>query len=117
MKNTSIKSFLTLKMCFRLTIVVLLTGLPWTVSIPVTIFNHSRFEPMNMSMILADLSSISSQQACLCQCFHVAMCMMTTYSRVAQRCLLFSTALEGGRLRVVADDSVTSILEHLTEGE
>jgi hypothetical protein len=98
-------------------IILFLTGVLWTASIPVTLFNHARFTPINISTILDDLSSISSQQACLCHCLRVAMCTMITYFDVVQRCVVYSTTLEGGQLQLMADNTVTSVIGDRTDGD
>lgn len=64
-------------------------------------YNHARFDPFDANSILASFTSISSEVACLCQCFNNAMCVMVAYSTSGDMCSTYSVLFDEGHLQVV----------------
>ena len=67
----------------------------------VVVYNHARFDPFDANSVVASFTAISSEVACLCQCFINVMCVMVAYSTSGEMCSMYSVQLNEGHLQVV----------------
>ena len=77
------------------------TPLSATATVHVIMYNNARFDPFNAQHVFANLISISSDNACLCECYRRSMCLMASYFAIDQTCFLLSAQLNEGQLGVV----------------
>ena len=89
------------RMFSRIILFLLLCNISFFTASSIVVYNHTRFEPFDASGVLASFTLISSEVACLCQCFSNAMCVMAAYSTSGQMCSLYSVRFNEGRLQVV----------------
>jgi hypothetical protein len=89
-------------MSFKIAIIILVY-LPFlsTTITPITVYNNAQFNPIDARYMTSGLSSISSVNACLCQCYNNIICFTATYFSINQTCLLYSAQLSQGQLQVV----------------
>ncbi|CAF4606296.1 unnamed protein product, partial [Rotaria sp. Silwood2] len=78
-------------------------------AIPVIVYNHARFDPFDTHNVLANLVSVSSENACLCECYSNSMCLTATYFAIGETCSLYSAPLSEGQLRVVPTSANTKV--------
>ena len=67
----------------------------------ISMYNNARFDPTDTRFILNSLSSVSSANACICQCYSHTICFIANYFGINRTCLLYLAQLNQGQLRVV----------------
>jgi hypothetical protein len=75
-----------------------------------TVYNNARFVPTNPQFIVDNVTNIFSQINCICLCYNNLMCLSTTYFGINQQCVLYSAALNQGKLYVMTTNLLTSVL-------
>ncbi|CAF3733858.1 unnamed protein product [Adineta steineri] len=86
--------FATMRIIFLASHIILST------TTPVTVYNNAYFNPINTNYLLSNLSSITSVNDCLCQCYDNAICFTANYFYTTHRCILFFAQLNQGQLQV-----------------
>ncbi|CAF0823740.1 unnamed protein product [Adineta steineri] len=84
---------------------------------PVTVYNNAYFNPTDIHCLLSNLSSISSVNDCLCQCYNNTICFTVNYFGTTHQCILYFAQLNQGQLRVATtaiDASVYSVESNTT---
>ena len=67
----------------------------------VTVYNNAQFNPVDERYMLGTLLSISSVNACVCECYNNMICFTVNYFAINQTCLLYSAQINQGQLQVV----------------
>jgi hypothetical protein len=84
--------------------------LPYISTVLIAIYNNAQFDPIHNYSMLANLSSIELQQACICQCFLNSMCITASYNGYNQYCSLYFAQLEEGQLQLMTMDTNSSVI-------
>jgi hypothetical protein len=89
-------------MSFKISIIVLLhlTFLSPTITL-LTVYNNARFDPIDRRYMISILSSISSVNACLCECYNNIICFTANYFAINHTCFLYFAQLNPRQLWVV----------------
>jgi hypothetical protein len=72
-----------------------------TMMMPITVYNNARFNSIDTRYMISALTSFSSINACLCECYNNAICFIANYFGINQTCLPYSAQLSQGQLWVV----------------
>ena len=78
--------------------------------IPVSVYENALFVPVDFHFYLNNLTGITSQRLCACQCSQNPMCLTAVYVGINQRCSLLSASIWQGSLKVVVRSNNTSVL-------
>lgn len=97
-------------MFFKVIFLLLFFFLTFISTIPISIYNNALFNPIDAHFIVANLSSIQSQNICICQCISNSMCITATYNGYYQYCLLYFAQLYEGQLKLMTTDSMSSVI-------
>ena len=96
------------KMCLRL-ILVLIVCFAFASSIPVVVYNDTRFDPVDIQTQLIHLTSVTTRDACICQCYADSSCITGTFIGVNKICILYSAGLEQGKIRLMINSNAAVI--------
>ena len=83
-----------------------------TSALLVTVYKDARFIPTNATVKLADLSTISSQDECACQCFSNSSCYTASYIAINKTCSLFSAKVRRNWLRKMPSTANATVLTY-----
>jgi hypothetical protein len=83
------------------TIILLYVVFSSTMITPITVYNNARFNSIDTRYIISALTSFSSINVCLCECYNNIICFIANYFGINQTCLLYSAQLSQGQLWVV----------------
>ncbi|CAF1338371.1 unnamed protein product [Adineta steineri] len=75
----------------------------------VIVYRNAYFDPIDTNYMLSDLSSISSDNICLCRCYENPFCFTANYFGNNQQCILFFAQLNQSQLRLVPINTNTSV--------
>ena len=81
-------------------VVLLVHATRSSVALPIVAYRNAQFVPTDPSSVLADLSSVESGDACLCQCSQTMICSVATYIAADRWCSLFVGPIDQGHLRM-----------------
>ena len=90
------------RMMLELSIVLLLCSV-FVTPVPMAVYSPAQFDPTNATGVLANLSSIITMNDCICRCYNQLLCITGNYFGMNQTCVLFSTNLQQGQLRLIID--------------
>ena len=112
-KETGKKSF-SIKRMMLLGVVLLLFVCPSPLyTTPIGVIANARFDSIDSAFQLINVSSVSNQLHCICQCSTDSMCVTASYLGVSQLCSLFSAQLQQGQLTAVVTNQQTSTFTFL----
>jgi hypothetical protein len=86
----------------RLLLVVLLS-FESIMTMPMTVYNSAWFDPANVTNILINIFSVTTVDACACQCYNNLLCFTGTFFGINKTCVLFSAHLWQGNLRLITN--------------
>lgn len=76
----------------------------------ITTYRNARFEPFDNQSIISNLSSINSQDLCICHCRWNETCLTVVYSAYYRSCMLYRAQLNEGQLRVMTTLTNSSVM-------
>jgi hypothetical protein len=72
-------------------------------AVPMIIYDNARFDPTDVQSQLTNIFSVTTQEACACQCYANSSCITGTFIGINQTCILFSAYLWQGQVQVMTD--------------
>ena len=70
-----------------------------------SVYNNAKFYPIDIHFMLANISSVNTSSACVCECIIDVMCITVYYNGYAQNCVLFSAEPRQGQLTLATTDT------------
>jgi hypothetical protein len=79
-------------------------------AIRITMINNAIFDPIDSNFWMANLSSITSCDSCICQCYARSNCVTANYYGLRQECILFLVSLQQGQLHLITIDENATVI-------